>query len=271
MSNILVLQIEDRSDNNFLNENMQLNKKICQENNMQYKFLYKSQDNVPPYWGKVFEIDRIISDKNNSNVDYVFWIDSDAFFLHFNKNKLVDFLNKYSEYSMIITTDHPPWKLKFNAGVFIVKNDSNSREIISYWKSLYNPNNWWIEDNKWKTDKPYSGDDYEQGAFITNILTNNKYSAHIKTVSYYILNNNTCTENTNETIVTHLAGRSKDPLKIANCKNILYNQNYGIIYFIICLFLLLLIVILCYCYNKKMKKYIDKYIHKLYVCYKKNT
>ena len=83
MLNILVLQIEDRSDDNFLNENMQLNKKICSENNMQYKFLYKSQDNVPPYWGKVFEIDRILND--NSNVDYIFWIDSDAFFINFHK------------------------------------------------------------------------------------------------------------------------------------------------------------------------------------------
>jgi hypothetical protein len=265
MLNIVVLQIEDRSDNNFLNENMQLNKEICNENNIQYKFLYKSQDNVPPYWGKVFEIDRILT--NNTNVDYIFWIDSDAFFLHFNKNKLIGFLDKNSGYSMIITKDPPPWKMNFNAGVFIVKNDSYSREIFSYWKSLYNPNNWWIEDNKWKTDKPYAGNDYEQGAFATKILTNNKYSTHIKTVPYYILNNNSCTENTNETIVTHLAGRIKDPLKIATCKNVLYNQNYDIIYFIISLFLLLLIVLLCYCYNKKMKKY----IHKLFVFYKKNT
>uniref|UniRef100_A0A6C0EEF1 Nucleotide-diphospho-sugar transferase domain-containing protein n=1 Tax=viral metagenome TaxID=1070528 RepID=A0A6C0EEF1_9ZZZZ len=267
MFNILVLQIEDRSDNNFLNENMQLNNEICNENNIQYKFLYKSQDNVPPYWGKVFEIDRIISDKSNSNIDYVFWIDSDAFFLHFHKNRLIDFLNKYSNYSMIITKDPPPWNMNFNAGVFIVKNDSYSREIFSYWKSLYNPNNWRMEGNKWKTDKPYAGDDYEQGAFVTNILSNNQYSAYIKTVPYYILNNNSCTENTNETIVTHLAGRIKDPIKIATCKNVLYNQNYGIIYFIICLFLLLLIVLLCYCYSKKMKKY----IHKLYVFYKKNA
>jgi len=234
---------------------------------MQYKFLYKSQYNVAPYWGKVFEIDRIISDKSNSNIDYVFWIDSDAFFLHFNKNKLTDFLNKYSNYSMIITKDHPPWNMKFNAGVFIVKNDSYSREIFSYWKSLYNPNNWWMEGNKWKTDKPYAGDDYEQGAFVTYILSNNQYSAHIKSVPYVILNNSSCTENTNETIITHLAGRTKDPVKIATCKNVLYNQNYGIIYVIICLFLLLLIVLLFYCYRKKIKKN----YYKFYMCFKKNA
>lgn len=262
MFNILVLQIEDRTDDNFLNENMQLNKKICQENNMQYKFLYKSQDNVPPYWAKVFEIDRILT--SNSNIDYIFWIDSDAFFINFNKDKLTDFLNKNSDYSMLITKDPPPWKMNFNAGVFIVKNDSYGREIFSYWKSLYNPNNWWLEDNKWKTDKPYAGNDYEQGAFATKILTNDQYSIHIKTVPYYILNNTSCIENTNETIVTHLAGRIKDPFKIATCKNVLYNQNYGIIYFIIYLFLLLLIVILCYCYNKKMK---NTYIN--YTCFTK--
>lgn len=269
MLNILVLQIEDRSDDNFLNENMQLNNKICQENSIQYKFLYKSQDNVPPYWGKVFEIDKIITDKSNSNIDYIFWIDSDAFFLNFNKNKLIDFLNKYSEYSMIITKDPPPWKMNFNAGSFIVKNDSYSLEIFSYWKSLYNENNWWIEDNKWKTNKPYAGDDYEQGAFASNILTNNQYSTHIKVVPYYILNNTSCTENTDETIITHLAGKHKNDIAtVANCKNVLYNKNYGIVYFIMFLFLLLiLLLVVSVFYNKKMKKI----LHKFYVFYKKNT
>jgi hypothetical protein len=254
MFNILVLQIEDRSDDSFLNENMRLNKDICQKNNMQYKFLYKSQDNVPPYWAKVFEIDRILND--NTNVDYIFWIDSDAFFINFNKNRLTTFLTKNSEYSMIITKDPPPWKMSFNAGSFIVKNDSYSREIFSYWKSLYNPDNWWIEDNKWKTDKPYAGNDYEQGAFATKILTNSQYSTHIKTVPYYILNNTSCTENTKETIVTHLAGNHKHNItKVENCKNVIHNDGYYIYFFIVVLGLLLCLLVFVFVFhNKKWQK-----------------
>jgi hypothetical protein len=265
MSNILVLQIEDRINDKFLNENIQLNKKICNENNLQYKFLYKSHDNVPPYWAKVFEIDKILSD--NLNIDYVFWIDSDAFFINFNKNRLTDFLNKYSNYSMIITKDPPPWTAKFNAGSFIVKNDSHSREIFSYWKSLYNTNNWWIENNKWKTDKPYAGNDYEQGAFATKILTNSQYSRYIKTVPYYILNNTSCTENTTETIVTHLAGNHKDNItKVDNCRIVIYNEGYYVYFFIVCFILLLILLLFIFVfYNKKMKKN----MYKFNVLYKK--
>ena len=268
MFNILVLQIEDRSDDNFLNENMQLNKKICSENNMQYKFLYKSQDNVPPYWGKVFEIDRILND--NSNVDYIFWIDSDAFFINFHKNKILNLLTKNSDYSMIITKDPPPWKMKFNAGSFIIKNDSYSREIFSYWKTLYNPNNWWIEDDKWKTDKPYAGNDYEQGTFTTHILTNNQYSSHIKTVPYYILNNTSCTENTNETIVTHLAGNYKNDLVIeANCKYVKYNNNNKIFYIGCFLFIILLCLLCLLCFFIFCNKKMSKYYYKKYMRHKK--
>jgi len=266
MFNILVLQIEDRTDNDFLNENMELNKKICSENDMQYKFLTKSLDNVPPYWAKVFDIDRIINNPNNSTIDYVFWIDSDAFFINFNKNRLNDFLSKYSEYSMIITKDPPPWKMQFNAGCFIVKNDSYSRQIFSYWKSLYNSNNWRIEDNKWKTDKQYAGDDYEQGAFATNILTKKEYSQHIKVVPYYILNNISCTENTSETIVSHLAGHYKNDMVLeADCKQIKYNNNNNKFYLwyfllgLVLVFVLLLFLSFFMFYNKKMRKYFYKF------------
>jgi hypothetical protein len=86
MVTILVLQIEDRKNDEFLNNNMQLNKIICQDNNMQYKFIYKSEEDVSPYWGKVFEIDKILTNPNNLTIDYIFWLDSDAFFLNFNKN-----------------------------------------------------------------------------------------------------------------------------------------------------------------------------------------
>lgn len=259
MVTILVLQIEDRKNDEFLNNNMQLNKIICQDNNMQYKFIYKSEEDVSPYWGKVFEIDKILTNPNNLTIDYIFWLDSDAFFLNFNKNKLDNFLNSYSNYSMIITKDPPPWPANFNAGSFIVKNDKYGREIVSYWKTLYNSNNWWRENNAWKTNSPYAGDDYEQGAFATKILTNKKYSEHIKIVPYYILNNSSCTEYFDETIVTHLAGDHKNNLiKVENCK-ISQNDNFyfkiPIMTIIIIIVIIFILVVIMFIYNKKMKKY----------------
>jgi len=256
MPTILVLQIEDRTNDEFLNNNMQVNKIICQDNNMQYKFMYKSEENIPPYWGKVFEIDNILTNPNNSNIDYVFWIDSDAFFLNFNKSKLDNFLNSYSNYSVIITKDPPPWTANFNAGSFIVKNDKYGREIVSYWKTLYNPSNWWKENNAWKTNSKYAGVDYEQGAFDSKILTNKKYSEHIKTVPYYILNNISCTEHVNETIVTHLAGNHKNNLiKVENCKTSQKYSFYKKYIFMTLFFVLFIIIIIAFIYNKKLKKY----------------
>jgi hypothetical protein len=268
MVNVLVLQIEDRSDDQFLQDSMQINKDICEQNNMQYEFLYKSKDNVPPYWGKVFEIDRILSNNAYSNIDYVFWIDSDAFFLNFDKNKLYNFLNQYSKYSMIITKDPPPWKANFNAGSFIVKNDVYGREIVSYWKSLYNSNNWQFENNQWKTNSQYAGDDYEQGSFATYILTNNEYSKHIKVVPYYILNNTSCIENTNETIVSHLAGKYKNNKEtVENCKNVtnkpFYNTYIGWIVIIV-IIILIIIVILTMLYNKKLQLSVYKFFKKIF-------
>jgi hypothetical protein len=261
MINILVLQIEDRENDEFLTNNMHYNKIICQDNNMKYKFMYKSEDDVPPYWAKVFEIDKILTNPNNSNINYIFWIDSDAFFLNFNKEKLNDFINKYSNYSVIITKDPPPWPANFNAGSFIVKNDKYGREIVSYWKSLYNPNNWWRENDAWKTNSKYAGVDYEQGAFDEKILTNPNYSSHIKTVPYYILNNTSCTEYTNETIVTHLAGSHKNNVtKVENCKQSQNNSFYKKYIWIILLIIFIILIVVLFFFNKKIKKYYYQFI-----------
>ena len=77
-SKILVLQIEDRSDN-FLNKLLYENKQICKENEMEYIFINNGSDKIPPYWRKVFEINNIINDDKNKNLDYIMWLDSDAF------------------------------------------------------------------------------------------------------------------------------------------------------------------------------------------------
>lgn len=268
MTNILVLQIEDRENDEFLTNNMHFNKIICQDNNMQYKFMYKSEDDVPPYWAKVFEIDKILTNPNNSNINYIFWIDSDAFFLNFNKEKLNDFINKYSNYSVIITKDPPPWPAGFNAGSFLVKNDKYGREIVSYWKSLYNPNNWWRENGAWKTNSKYAGIDYEQGAFDIKILNNPQFSSHIKTVPYYILNNTSCTEYVDETIVSHLAGSHKNNLiKVETCKQAQNNIFYRKYMWVFWLIFILVILFLSMIYRKSIKKYyylvVKPYIRKI--------
>jgi hypothetical protein len=158
---ILLLQIEDRNDDK-LKKFMENNEKICNENNIKYISLKKSRDHVPPYWGKIFEINKIMEE--DKTIDYVIWLDSDAFFINYNNKRFHDFLKKYEKYSMIYTKDMPPWELgDFNAGSFIVKNNEIGRNIIKEWMLYYKSHNWTYKNSKWETKMVWAGEDYEQG------------------------------------------------------------------------------------------------------------
>lgn len=206
---ILVLQIENRNDE-FLNLLINENKNICNNNNIEYIFKLTGNNNVPPYWDKVFEIKKIMDSRND--IEYIYWLDSDAFLINFDINKINSFLHTNDKYSILIAEDMPPWTSKFNAGAFIIKNNVKGKEIINEWLSYYNSKNWNYdaENNKWKTDSEWAGKDYEQGSFVINILNNAKYVNDIKKYSYEILNNNSCTDNIENTISVHLADYKKN-------------------------------------------------------------
>jgi hypothetical protein len=218
MVNILVLQIEDRMNNDLIQKLMKDNKTKCEKNGIQYHFQPTSTDDVPPYWGKIFEIDKLLSDRGD--VDYIYWMDSDAFFIHVNKEILEKVIDENSDYSMIVSKDMPPWSGEFNAGSFIVKNDEKGREIIRAWKSLYKASDWTKESEKsWKTESTWGGDAYEQGSFVNNIINSDAYSRYIKVLPYYVLNNNNCVNKAEETVVAHLAGEHKENEEtISHCK-----------------------------------------------------
>src|SRR5690606_16543737 len=122
---ITILQIEDRNDE-FLLKLMNQNKKVCNENNYNYIRMKKSLKHVPPYWGKVYELKRIINEIPRNS--YIMWLDSDAFIV--NPKNLQKILYENPEHSMFITGDMPPYLSSFNAGSFILKNDKIGREIV---------------------------------------------------------------------------------------------------------------------------------------------
>ena len=74
---LLILQIEDRN-NPLLDKLMNKNKIFCKKHNIEYIYLKKSSFAVPPYWAKIFEINKLLSEK--PYIDYIIWLDSDAFF-----------------------------------------------------------------------------------------------------------------------------------------------------------------------------------------------
>lgn len=196
---MLLLQMEDRKKQP-LTTFLRQNEKTCAENNMKYVFLEKSRFHAPPYWQKVFELDYCM--KTNPTIDYVMWLDSDAFLSDFSVLKMQQFLQKYQDYSMIISGDMPPWHSRFNAGAFIVKNDAIGKTIVKDWIATYPPHKWTYHNSKWTTESAWAGEDYEQGAFVKYVLP--RYKKHIVKVHYSILNNHVC--NNKKTISVHLAG-----------------------------------------------------------------
>jgi hypothetical protein len=217
-----VLQMEDRTSP-LLSLFMNHNRAQCEASNFEYVFLEKSAEHVPPYWGKIVELQRLLEDPNR---DYVMWLDSDAFLFQFNKERFTQFLDTNSAYSMIISGDMPPWQHSmFNAGSFIVKNDEASRNIVATWLSAYNPEKWTYANGKWTSDGIFAGREYEQGAFMSTILPNKQFAPHIKTVHYSVLNNNNCIRNTSQTLVVHLAGDHKnDKDNIESCTASIENR-----------------------------------------------
>jgi len=227
MLSLLILQLENRQIDP-LQTFLQYNKKTTERSNVKYVFIQDSKFHVPPYWQKVFELDNCMTD--NPNIQYFMWLDSDAFLVNFTETKMLQFLEKYQYYSVIITRDMPPWDYnEFNAGVFIVKNDDMGRRIMKDWKSKYNPKNWTYTNSKWTTSSQWAGVDYEQGSFVEYILTNPKYANHIIQLPYYVLNNNDCdSDNIDETIAVHLAGKFKSDAKVLNsCMSKFISEKEG--------------------------------------------
>lgn len=231
---VMILQLEDREDD-VLNQFMNHNKNICKKNNLEYVRKKTSTFHVPPYWGKVFELRRLMDE--NPQTPFFMWMDSDAFFINFTNEKFTNFIQTHLDKSMIISKDMPPWsKGEFNAGVFIVKNDSIGKNILEHWISLYKKEDWTF-NGSWSTHGEWAGEVYEQGSFKKHVLP--KYRQHIKHLDYYYLNNNNPRKN-NEAIAVHLAGSFKND---KNTRNIFFKPRiqwyYILIVLLICIFFIL--------------------------------
>ena len=210
---------------------------------------------IPPYWGKIFELNKLLYE--NPDVKYFIWIDSDATII--NVNKLNNLINELSFYNMIISNDIPPWYGMFNDGVFIIKNNDIGRQIISKWITYYNKDMWDFINDTWTCKSYWSGPEYEQGSFTSYILTDDNFNKYIKNLNYYVLNNNSFINTHDDTICVHLAGFYKNEIKEINYfyKNIMIEHinntiKYDIywinvLFQIYCVIIIWLIVLLIIC------------------------
>jgi hypothetical protein len=140
------------------------------------------------------------------------WLDSDAFFTKFTKEKFDNFISILETKSMIICEDMPPWKSPFNAGSFVVKNDEIGHKILTEWIKRYDASKWEF-NGKWTTETKWAGEYYEQGAFVKYIL--NEYKEHIQMTHYHVLNN-IVPEYDILSITAHLAANYKHDKKLCD-------------------------------------------------------
>ena len=146
----------------------------------QYAYALASQcfSHLPPWWIKVFLIEEIL---RTQNIQGVLWLDSDAC-IYDHSVKLESLLEGNKSFYM--SPDNRVWQAPFNAGVFMVRNDDRGREIMSYWKSLFQPENWSQDPQTrvWQSTGTWAGETYEQGAFGSKVLP--RYRDSIKTFKW---------------------------------------------------------------------------------------
>jgi len=167
---ILLLKYEDRGD--LYPRLTEINRRV----GVDHLFLTETEFKISPYWVKVFLVDKYLS-----QYDYIIWLDSDAVIFNWS---LLPTLEK----DFIYTTDPPSFNYvtygTFNAGIFIVKNSSIGRAIISDWKAGYDPEKWSFTGT-WNCPDQWAGPSYEQGYFCEHLLE--KYSKHLQKVPQNIM------------------------------------------------------------------------------------
>lgn len=182
----LIYQYDNRGD---LYDVYPINKLYADKFGYIYKF-YTNEVNIPVYWQKV-----IILYNEIDNYDIIMFLDSDAL-IHNMTFPLEHYLGNK------IFVMSPDENSIFNAGVFIIKKCELSKKLVYDWLLCYKTTKWYKDkDGNFYTDGIWSGEDYEQGAFIKYLY--NQYLKHINILSFYTLQAKNLTNIRKETFTIH--------------------------------------------------------------------
>jgi len=172
-----------------------INKLYCDKWKYDYKFIDHKIDEMPPYWLKVFDINKYL---NETNYDYIMYLDLDAVFYDFDKSiediiyGLYKLKNKY--YDIYIGEDIGMHAI-VNSGVFLFKNTKFSKNFTNIWlsacfnnKKINNKCAHWEFDNdtkKWSCPTClWAGYSYEQGV-LNHLYSLYKDNIAVLDVSFF--------------------------------------------------------------------------------------
>jgi len=107
---------------------------------------------------------------NTGKYKGILWLDTDAVIVQPNRT-LDSFFSDTDNKHMVISRDTVKWGHgEFNAGVWIIKNSDEGRQLMKEWMETYQPDTWWLENGVWKSSGPWSDFTYEQGSFIKYMI-----------------------------------------------------------------------------------------------------
>ena len=200
----LIIQYDNRPLDTNTNCLIDINKKYCQL--YKYDYIFSSDEyNLPPYWIKVKLIQEyLLSNKYKG----IMWLDTDACI--YDNIKIEDIMIENK--SFFLAPDNEIWDSPFCAGVFIVLNNFIGNSIINEWMTLYDKNNWTNVNNKWHTNCDWAGDDYEQGSFVKNIMSNYKNVIHSFDWYFFNATYSNISEYNKKIFTLHFAGDFKNEI-----------------------------------------------------------
>ena len=184
---VCVVCYDDRKTIDYIDKLKIINKSYCDKHEYSFIF-YDSYQNLetkyPPYWLKI----KIVLDiLKNNQYDYVMWIDSDACFYNLTVKIENIFATFGEDMVFVMSSDRTDGLVGsrgiFNAGVWIVNNNSLGLEFMEEWLDKYNEKEWFMVKDKWVCKQCFydvckqciwAGKSYEQGSCDT-LLTNKKY------------------------------------------------------------------------------------------------
>ena len=195
------------------NYTKKINEKYCKKNNYNFNYYHKIPFHLitrHPAWCKIFYLNKKM---NESNSDYVMWIDGDAFFCN-NNIKIEKWIT--NDKSIIIGRDpgftmdeyrkHPEL---LNSGVMIFKNTKENKSLLK--NILYNP----IHCANYNKNLTY------------NILTTQR-GWDQAAIRYSYLNNKYMNENTHVILDTNFNNNTNDIKKyIENNGFVLHLTNFN--------------------------------------------
>lgn len=228
----LIVQYDNRHIQDEYVRLIDLNKQYCKRHDYEY-MLETTPYDMPPWWIKV----KLVRDLLHTNrYKGVLWLDTDAV-IHNHALPIEKLLIQGK--SFYYCADCPVWTSEFNAGVWLVTNDTMGNTIMDTWINSYSPNDWTKKDNKWTSSGAWAGSTYEQGAFV-------KYVKPLFETSIYIYPWQVFQsyEPENDTFSLHFAGELSETYLPKYNAHLYYPKL--ILYIILCVFSLVSIVIVLY-------------------------